>query len=200
MTFQTVVKTIAGLNGIFADFSPKPLENKAGNGFHINMSVKSPDGTDCMDSMIAGILDKISDMTVFLNPAPDSYKRFGQNKAPRYISWSLSLIHICSNLYHIFHIIHKDLAISDVSCVKNLFRSFNHLTNRNCTYYNIYLYLWKQICFYLYASVIPVSYTHLDVYKRQVYHNICSMLNWTDKIWCAKRIIYDKRKPVSVGQ
>ncbi len=88
MTFQTVVKTIAGLNGIFADFSPKPLENKAGNGFHINMSVKSPDGTDCMDSMIAGILDKISDMTVFLNPAPDSYKRFGQNKAPRYISWS----------------------------------------------------------------------------------------------------------------
>ena len=39
MTFQTVVKTIAGLNGIFADFSPKPLENEAGNGFHINMSV-----------------------------------------------------------------------------------------------------------------------------------------------------------------
>ena len=46
MTFQTVVKTIAGLNGIFADFSPKPLENKAGNGFHINMSVKSSDGAD----------------------------------------------------------------------------------------------------------------------------------------------------------
>ena len=88
MTFQTVVKTIAGLNGIFADFSPKPLENKAGNGFHINMSVISPDGTDNMDSMIAGILDKIPDMTVFLNPTPDSYKRFGSNKAPRYISWS----------------------------------------------------------------------------------------------------------------
>ena len=62
MTFQTVVKTIAGLNGIFADFSPKPLENEAGNGFHINMSVKSSDGTDHMDSMIAGILDKISDI------------------------------------------------------------------------------------------------------------------------------------------
>ncbi len=88
MTFQTVVKTIAGLNGIFADFSPKPLEDKAGNGFHINMSVKSPDDTDYMDYMIAGILDKISDMTVFLNPTSDSYKRFGCNKAPRYISWS----------------------------------------------------------------------------------------------------------------
>lgn len=88
VTFQTVVKTIAGLNGIFADFSPKPLENKAGNGFHINMSVKSPDGADNMGSMIAGILDKIPDMTVFFNPVADSYKRFGSHKAPKYISWS----------------------------------------------------------------------------------------------------------------
>lgn len=88
MTFQTVVKTIAGLNGLFADFSPKPLENKAGNGFHINMSVKSSDGTDNMDYMIAGILERISDMTVFLNPTANSYKRFGCNKAPKYISWS----------------------------------------------------------------------------------------------------------------
>lgn len=88
MTFQTAVKTIAGLNGVFADFSPKPLENQAGNGFHINMSVKSSDGTDNMDSMIAGILFKISDMTVFFNPTPDSYKRFGSHKAPKYISWS----------------------------------------------------------------------------------------------------------------
>ncbi len=88
MTFQTVVKTIAGLNGLFADFSPKPLENKAGNGFHINMSVKSSDGADNMDYMIAGILERISDMTVFLNPTANSYKRFGCNKAPKYISWS----------------------------------------------------------------------------------------------------------------
>ena len=88
MSFQTAVKTIAGLNGVFADFSPKPLENQAGNGFHINMSVKSSDGTDNMDSMIAGILFKISDMTVFFNPTPDSYKRFGSHKAPKYISWS----------------------------------------------------------------------------------------------------------------
>ena len=41
-----------------------------------------------MDHMIAGILDKISDMTVFLNPTKASYKRFGQRKAPKYISWS----------------------------------------------------------------------------------------------------------------
>ena len=88
MTFQTVVKTIARCNGLFADFSPKPLEDKPGNGFHINMSVKSSDNADNMSFMIAGILDKVSDMTVFLNPIENSYQRFGSNKAPRYISWS----------------------------------------------------------------------------------------------------------------
>ena len=46
MTFQTVVKTVARRNGLFADFSAKPLENKPGNGFHINMSVKSDDKND----------------------------------------------------------------------------------------------------------------------------------------------------------
>lgn len=88
MTFQTVVKTIARQNGIFADFRPKPLENEPGNGFHINMSVKSSEPADHMAHLIAGILDKISDMTVFLNPTKESYRRFGQKKAPQYISWS----------------------------------------------------------------------------------------------------------------
>ena len=88
MTFQTVVKTIAQQNGIFADFKPKPLEHAPGNGFHINISVKSSDSTDNMNYLIAGILDKISDMTIFLNPTENSYKRFGKNKAPKYISWS----------------------------------------------------------------------------------------------------------------
>ena len=88
MTFQTVVKTVAHRNGLYADFSPKPLEDKPGNGFHINMSVKSSDNTDNMNFMIAGILAKVAEMTIFLNPLESSYQRFGNNKAPRYISWS----------------------------------------------------------------------------------------------------------------
>ena len=88
MTFQTVVKTVARRNGLYADFSPKPLEDKPGNGFHINMSVKSSDNTDNMNFMIAGILAKVAEMTIFLNPLESSYQRFGNNKAPRYISWS----------------------------------------------------------------------------------------------------------------
>lgn len=87
MTFQTVVKTVARRNGLYADFSPKPLDEQAGNGFHINVSVK-PGGDDCLKYMIAGILEKAPALTVFLNPSDNSYKRLGKLKAPRYVSWS----------------------------------------------------------------------------------------------------------------
>ncbi len=88
MTFQTVVKTTAQRNGLYADFSPKPLENKPGNGFHINISVKSSYEADNTKYLIAGILDKVADMTVFFNSTESSYRRFGSSKAPKYISWS----------------------------------------------------------------------------------------------------------------
>lgn len=88
MTLQTVVKTIAGRNSLFADFTAKPLEKKPGNGFHINMSVKTDDGSDNLCYMIAGILEKAREMTAFLNPTENSYKRFGSHKAPIYVTWS----------------------------------------------------------------------------------------------------------------
>ena len=88
MTFQTVVKTVANRNGLWADFSAKPLDDRPGNGFHSNMSVKPGETSESLCHMIAGILDKVEEMTVFLNPTENSYKRFGQKKAPGYISWS----------------------------------------------------------------------------------------------------------------
>ncbi len=88
MTFQTIVKTIARRNGLCADFSPKPLDNMPGNGFHINMSIQSQDRTDNLPHIIAGVLAKASEMTLFLNPTEESYHRFGHNRAPRYVSWS----------------------------------------------------------------------------------------------------------------
>ena len=88
MTFETVVKTVAGRNGLWADFSPKPLKDKAGNGFHINISAKSDTKEELLPYIIAGVLHFIPDMTVFLNPKEDSYSRFGTSKAPAYISWS----------------------------------------------------------------------------------------------------------------
>ena len=88
MTFQTIVKTVARRNGVHVDFGPKPLEDKPGNGFHINMSVKPCDDPDNLYYMIAGVLDKVVDMTAFLNPTEASYQRFGNHKAPGYVSWS----------------------------------------------------------------------------------------------------------------
>lgn len=88
MTFQTIVKTVAHRNGLFADFSPKPLDNEPGNGFHINISVRSKDNSDRLPYVIAGILEKIEEMTAFLNPSDESYLRFGKDRAPVYISWS----------------------------------------------------------------------------------------------------------------
>lgn len=88
MTFQTVVRTVARRNGLFADFSPKPLPDEPGSGFHINMSVRPDDSSEKLTHMIAGVLDRTIPATVFLDPAEDSYKRLGQRKAPRYVSWS----------------------------------------------------------------------------------------------------------------
>lgn len=88
MTFQAIVKTVAYRNGLYADFSPKPLEGKPGSGFHINLSIRSQDGEDHLGEVMAGVLDKVEEMTVFLNPTEGSYARFGGSKAPSYISWS----------------------------------------------------------------------------------------------------------------
>ncbi len=88
MTFQRVVKAVAHRSGLFADFSPKPLDYAPGNGFHINMSLSPFNNGTVFSHMIAGILRSASAMTVFLNPCEDSYKRLGGNKAPKYVSWS----------------------------------------------------------------------------------------------------------------
>ena len=88
VTFHVVVKTIAARNGLWADFSPKPLSDKDGNGMHINISAKSSEKSDPLPDVIAGILNKIREMTAFLNPCENSYERLGRDKAPRYITWS----------------------------------------------------------------------------------------------------------------
>lgn len=96
-TFKTVVRTVAARNGLFASFSPKPLGTQnAGSGLHINLSLMKDgvnlfDGTDLQDaarSFIAGILARIEEITLFLNPLAQSYERFGCFEAPKFISWS----------------------------------------------------------------------------------------------------------------
>ena len=99
LTFKTVVKAIAERNGLFASFMPKPLIDAPGNGLHINLSLNQ-NGRNVFNSadtgelsrssgsFIAGILSKLREITIFLNPTANSYERLGKYDAPLYISWS----------------------------------------------------------------------------------------------------------------
>lgn len=91
LNFKNVVHAIAAQNGLVADFSPKPLSDCSGNGLHINMSVNRLDGgdsTELTEHFMAGVLAHVREMSAFLNPTEDSYKRLGERKAPKYVSWS----------------------------------------------------------------------------------------------------------------
>jgi glutamine synthetase len=88
VTFAAVVRTVAMRNGLFADFSPKPLPGESGNGLHINLSLAAPHTQDARDAFMAGLMEHIAEITAFLNPTEASYARLGEHKAPRYITWS----------------------------------------------------------------------------------------------------------------
>ena len=99
LTFKSVVKAIAARNGLFASFMPKPLPDEAGSGMHVNLSL-SRNGHNIFNGMsssvrdaqaesfISGILSRIPEITLFLNPLANSYSRFGSYEAPKYVSWS----------------------------------------------------------------------------------------------------------------
>ncbi len=97
VVFKSVVKTVASRNGVFASFMPKPLIGQPGNGMHVNISVdfegenifsKNSKHSIMKEHFIAGVLNHIREITLFLNPSINSYDRFGANEAPKYISWS----------------------------------------------------------------------------------------------------------------
>ena len=97
ITFKWVVKSIAAQNGLYASFLPKPLLNDSGNGMHINLSLakggqnlfrSGEEHCERAESFVAGILERTAEITAFLNPLPNSYRRLGAFEAPRYITWS----------------------------------------------------------------------------------------------------------------
>jgi len=88
VTFRAVVKTVAARNGLYADFSPRPLPEHDGSGMHINISARRGGEEIPPAELVAGVLDRICDMTLFLNPCENSYARLGRDKAPAYVTWS----------------------------------------------------------------------------------------------------------------
>ena len=71
-----------------ASFQPKPLPDRDGSGMHSNISAKGGVTEDLLPAVIAGVLAKSAEITLFLNPVEESYRRLGRDKAPRYITWS----------------------------------------------------------------------------------------------------------------
>ena len=74
LTFKTVVRTVAAMNGLHASFMPKPLKDEIGSGLHINLSLLK-DGENLFapamlstkreaESFIAGILARAKEMAV----------------------------------------------------------------------------------------------------------------------------------------
>ena len=103
MTFKLVVKTCAAANGLCATFMPKPVENRAGSGLHINMSLRKDGKNIFCDSQsetglsriglnfVAGIMRHAKGICAVTNPLVNSYKRLVPGfEAPCHIAWTLS--------------------------------------------------------------------------------------------------------------
>ncbi|MDE5764392.1 MAG: glutamine synthetase family protein [Ruminococcus sp.] len=96
--YKTVVKSISAQCGLFASFMPKPLENHHGSALNISLSIRkngehifgtSPEKiTENGRCFISGIMRRIGEITAFLNPTVNSYKRFGVGNAPQYVNCS----------------------------------------------------------------------------------------------------------------
>ena len=83
-TFKWIVRTRAASAGLYADFSPKPIADKAGSGFHINISCSD---VSKKQNVLAGILKHAEELTYYMNCTEASYDRLGSCKAPKYIAW-----------------------------------------------------------------------------------------------------------------
>ncbi len=83
-TFKWIVRTKAAANGVYADFSPKPLHDASGCGMHINISC---DDRTKHKNILAGVLKHLEEITYYLNPTDNSYERLASDHAPKYICW-----------------------------------------------------------------------------------------------------------------
>ena len=98
VAFHNAVRTIASRYGLRASFMPKPLTDNFGNAFHINVSFYRDRnnlfrmengvlGEEASHAM-AGVLRRLPEMTLFLNPIPNSYERLTDEDSPNRVCWS----------------------------------------------------------------------------------------------------------------
>ena len=92
VTFKDIVKITADRMGLFASFLPKPLFGENGSGLSISLAVdgaKAAQGKKLARQMTGGILRRIEEITLFLNPIANSYERIGTFDAPCAVNYGL---------------------------------------------------------------------------------------------------------------
>ena len=92
VTFRDIVKNTADRMGLFASFLPKPLFNENGSDLTISLSIDNAKDTEKSDfarQMTGGILRRIEEITLFLNPIANSYERIGTFEAPCVVNYGL---------------------------------------------------------------------------------------------------------------
>jgi glutamine synthetase len=60
ITFRQVTSIVANRNGLYADFSPKPLTKEPGNAFHINFSINSKENNLDKGTSVENIFKKLN--------------------------------------------------------------------------------------------------------------------------------------------
>ena len=100
MTFRTIIKEVALLQGIYATFMPKPFSHHPGSGMHTHFSLFEGERNAFFEGgreyqlsttarqFIAGVLTHAPEFTAVTNQFVNSYKRlWGGGEAPSHISW-----------------------------------------------------------------------------------------------------------------
>ncbi|MBR2282683.1 MAG: glutamine synthetase [Spirochaetales bacterium] len=92
ITFKDIVKVTSNRMGLFASFLPKPLFNECGSGLTFNISIggRKAEGrkAELTMHMVGGILRRIKEMTIFLNPIANSYERLGETDTPALVNYA----------------------------------------------------------------------------------------------------------------
>lgn len=71
LVFKLLVKAISARNGVYATFTPCPVENAPANWLNLDFRTAAATATD-KEKFINGIKERLDDLTVFLNPTAEA--------------------------------------------------------------------------------------------------------------------------------
>lgn len=89
LTVRSVAKHVAAGFGLDATFMPKPVEDRAGSGLHVDFRLAGGTGEEMLLYAVGGLLAHAPATTAICNPTVNSYKRLvAAWDAPIYPLWS----------------------------------------------------------------------------------------------------------------